>query len=63
VNRERRKRKRVNLNIEMEEWKEHFMRLGEVKGRVIRGVGDRKGGVERDIERVEIKRAIRRLGE
>jgi len=34
VNRERRKRKRMNENIEMEEWKEHFIRLlGGVEGR------------------------------
>jgi len=66
VNRERRKRKRMIVDIGMEEWKEHFMRLlGGVEGRVIRGEGERKGDrrVERDIERVEMKRALRRLGE
>lgn len=30
VNRERKKRKRVNIGIWMEEWKEHFMRLWRV---------------------------------
>jgi len=53
-------------DIEMEEWKEHFMRLLDgVEERVIRGVGDREGEkrAESDIERVEMKRAIRRLGD
>lgn len=38
VNRERR-RKKVNKNIDMEEWKEHFMRLlggGGGEGRVVK---------------------------
>lgn len=37
VNRERRRRKKVNKNIDMEEWKEHFMRLlGGVEDRVVK---------------------------
>jgi len=65
VNRERRKRRRVNENIEMEEWKKYFMRLlGRVEGRVVKGMGIREvgGKEERDIGEEEIKRAIRRLG-
>lgn len=38
VNKERRARKRVSENIEMEVWKEHFMRLrGGVECRVVKG--------------------------
>lgn len=42
VNREMRKRKRINEGIKWEEWKEHFMRLlGEVE--VARGSGRYSG--------------------
>lgn len=40
VNRERRKRRRINEGIEWKKWKEHFMRLlGRVEERVVRGKG------------------------
>lgn len=40
LNKERRKRKGINENIEKEAWKEHFMKLlggGAVEDRVVRG--------------------------
>lgn len=39
VNRERRRgRKRINEDIEMEEWKEYFMKIhGGVENKVVRG--------------------------
>jgi len=45
----------VNEEIEMEEWKEYFMRLlGRVEKKVIRGNGG-KGGMEEE-EEMEIDR-------
>lgn len=64
VNRERRKRKRINESLGWEEWKKNFMRLlGGVKDRVVRGNGsDIKGrDEEEEISREEIKRAIGKL--
>jgi len=66
VNRERRRRRGVNENIEMREWKEQFMRLlGGVEGKVVRGAGvcKEKGEEEPEIGREEMKRAIKRLRE
>jgi len=38
VNKERKRRKRINEDINMEEWKEYFMKqLGEAGERVIKG--------------------------
>lgn len=60
VRKERKRRKRVNEDIEMDEWKEYFMGLlGGVEGRVIRGEKERRG--ERDeteLEQEEVKRVI-----
>jgi len=43
INRERKKRKRVNGNIEMEKWKEFFMGLlGRVNNRVVMGRGRKR---------------------
>lgn len=42
MNRDRKKRKRVNENIEQKEWKNYFMRLlGRVEHRVVGGDGER----------------------
>jgi len=63
VNKGRRKRRRVNENIEEREWKDYFMRLlGGVEHRVVRGNWDRrrKDG-EGEISKEEIRGAIRRL--
>ncbi|XP_067214151.1 uncharacterized protein [Linepithema humile] len=65
VNRERRRRKRVNEGIGMLDWKEHFMRiLGGVEGRVVRGgerSGQGEGKEEEEIDREEIRRALRTI--
>lgn len=61
MNKERRKKKRINEGIG---WKEHFMRsLGEVKDKVVREKGSEiKGRDEEDeINGEEIKRAIGKL--
>jgi len=58
VNRERKRKKRVNDSIDLEEWKDHFMRLlGGVESRVVRGTeeGKREGGEEADLDREEVK--------
>ena len=45
VNRDRRRRKRVEEGIKMEEWEEYFRGiLGEVEWRVRRGGGKKEGG-------------------
>lgn len=54
VNRERRRGRKINQGIEMEIWKEYFMRLmGGVEGRVVRGGGrieeDGEGQISREI--------------
>jgi len=55
VNKERKRRKRINEGIEMGEWKEYFKRMmGGVEGRVV-------GRGERELELVEIRKVIERL--
>lgn len=62
VNRDRRRRKRVIEAIELEDWKEHFMRLlGGVENKVIGGGGSRTKGDEEGISRQEIKEAVRSI--
>jgi len=57
-----RKRRRINEEIKMEEWKEYFMELmGGMDGRVIRGDGGTKMQGEEEIEVNEIRNAIGRL--
>lgn len=47
VNKERRRRKKKYENIDMEEWKEHFMRLlGKVEGKVGKGSKSKRRGLE-----------------
>lgn len=47
VNKERRRRKKKYKHIDMEEWKEHFMRLlGEVEGKVGKGGNSKRRGLE-----------------
>lgn len=55
ANRERRKGRRVNEEIEDEEWKEYFMRLlGRVEEKVVRGVGrSREEGGEYGEEKIK----------
>lgn len=66
INRERKKRKGINDGIEMEEWKEHFMRLlGGVERRVVRGGKRERGKEERkeeeELSMEEVRKAIRML--
>lgn len=64
VNKERRARKRVSENIEMEVWKEHFMRLRRgVECRVVKGErrGEGAGVFEEKIGREEIRRVIGKI--
>lgn len=63
MNRGRRKRRRVNENIEEREWKDYFMRLlGEVEHRVVRGNWDRRReDGEGKMSKEEIRGMIRRL--
>lgn len=60
VNRERRRGKRINEEIEMEEWREYFMRLmGGVEGRIVRGGRERVGEDGKgEISREEIREAV-----
>lgn len=69
VNKEREKKRWVNKGIGMEEWKEHFTKLGGIEDKVVRerekndsrkvGKGDKEVG----ISKMEITKAIDRLKE
>lgn len=63
MNRGRRKRRRVNENIEEREWKDYFMRLlGGVEHRVMRENWDRRRqDGEGEMSKEEIRGTIRRL--
>lgn len=63
VRKERKGRKRVNEEIEMEEWKEHFMGLlGGVEGRVVRGGRERRDEREEtELEQGEVRGVIGKL--
>lgn len=66
INRERGRRKRVSDEIEMNEWREHFMRLlGGVDNKVRMGEEGRRRGVgeETEIEREELRRVLKSLKE
>ncbi|KMQ90928.1 axoneme-associated protein [Lasius niger] len=57
VRRERRRKKRANENIKMEEWDRYFRNLlGGVDEKVVRGMGR---GIRRDEEREISKKEIR----
>jgi len=65
VNRERKRRKRINETIELEEWKEYFMGLlGGIERRAVRVMEREEGRREKDekeVELEEVKGAIGRL--
>ena len=67
VNKDRRKKRRVNEGIRMEEWKEYFMcLLGGVETRVVRGDErkDRESGrreVEQGISKEEVRKVVSKL--
>lgn len=57
INKERKRRKKVNEEIEMSEWKEHFMRtLGESEGRVVREEKRRREGKRGKLAEKRLKR-------
>lgn len=59
VNRERKKRNKINEGIEMREWEKHFKRLlGGVEGKVTRG---EKKTEEKEISREEIREVVRKI--
>jgi len=67
LNKERKRRKGINENIEIEEWKEFFMRLlGGVEGRVVIEKEKEGWGRENDemrVSRKEMKETLRKLKE
>lgn len=57
VNNERRRRRRIDERIGMNEWREHYMRLlGGVKERVVSGRKEEVEDREEEIDREEIRR-------
>lgn len=66
VNKEKKKRRKINEGIELEEWVRYFKRLlGRVKSRMVRGTREvkREGDSEPEISRAKVVRAIERLKE
>jgi len=62
VNKERKKRKRINEDIELGEWKEYFKGVMEgVEGRVVWGRERSRSEEERELELVKVRKVIRRL--
>jgi len=64
VNRERKRKKEINVNIRKEEWREYFMRLmGDGEDRVIRGKGRAEEELieEEELSREEVNRMIEGL--
>jgi len=66
INRERKRKTKINKGIAME-WKEHFIRLlGEMEGRVVLGEGRREReeiGEEKELSREEISEVLWKLKE
>lgn len=58
MNRERKKRNKINEGIEMKDWEEHFKKLlGGVEGKVVRGEKRRgERGEGRTISKEEIRK-------
>ncbi|XP_071577594.1 uncharacterized protein [Temnothorax nylanderi] len=62
IGRVRKRRKRVNEEIKMEEWKEYFMELmGGMENRVVKGEGGGNRHEEEEIELEEVRNVIRKL--
>lgn len=64
VYKKRKRRKKIDTGIDMEKWREHFMRLLRgVECRVIRGeeCRRRKDDLKSDIDREEIRRVIGKI--
>lgn len=64
INREKKKRKKIDERIEMIEWKEHFMRVTGGKGgkrKKKRESGIKEEEEEVKISKEELKKAIKRL--
>lgn len=65
VNMERKRGRRINRDISMEEWEEYFRKiLGGIKKRVVWGErGVRREGEEEELDKGEVERVIGRLKE
>lgn len=62
VNRERKRKKRVNEGIEMEEWDYFKELLGGVEGRVVSGIGrEKREEGEEELRKEEVMEVIRKL--
>ncbi|XP_071568793.1 uncharacterized protein [Temnothorax nylanderi] len=62
IGRVRRRRKRANEEIKMEEWKEYFMELmGGMENRVVKGDGGGNRHEEEEIELEEIRNVVKKL--
>lgn len=64
INSESKRRKVVSREIEEGEWKEYFMRLLGVEGKVMmEGEGTRRAGGEEGLRREEVNKVIREIKE
>lgn len=63
IKRERKRRKKANEGIGMQEWKEHFMELlGGMEERIVMGrEGWKKRVEERKLEQEEVEKVLRKL--
>ncbi|XP_071580245.1 uncharacterized protein [Temnothorax nylanderi] len=62
IGRVRKRRKRINEEIKMEDWKEYFMELmGRVANRVVKGEGGGGRQGEEEIELEEVRKVIEKL--
>ncbi|XP_024875210.1 ABC transporter F family member 4-like [Temnothorax curvispinosus] len=62
IGRVRKRRKRINEEIKMEEWKEYFMELmGGMENRVVKGEGGGSRQREEEIELEEVRNVIKKL--
>ncbi|XP_071648500.1 uncharacterized protein [Temnothorax longispinosus] len=62
IGRVRKRKKRINEDIKLEEWKKYFMELmGGVENKVVKGEGGRDRQDEEEIELEEVRNVIKKL--